>query len=98
MNHDRTHPHARRRALAGEIGKNRVSGKSPGGRIDIDLQGKGYFDKKAGEVIDTPHVHEQQLHTSPDGKSSLGSKTTRPADKNDIRTARKLAEQQGLVE
>ena len=84
--------------LAGEIGGHRVGARTAGGRVDIDLKGKGHFDKAGGKQVDTPHVHQAKAHTGPDGQSSLGTKTTRPATKNDIRTARKLAERQGRLD
>ena len=61
-------------------------------------KGKGHFDKASGKRIDTPHVHEAKTHTGPSGRSSLGPKTTRPATKSDIRTARELAKREGLID
>ena len=82
--------------LAGQIGKNRVGGRTGSGRVDIDLKGQGHYDKASRKLIDTPHVHETKAHMGPTGKSSLGPKTTRPATKNDIRTARELTRRRGL--
>ncbi len=84
--------------LAGEVGKHRVGGRTGSGRVDVDLKGKGHFDKASGKRIDTPHVHEAKTHTGPSGRSSLGPKTTRPATKSDIRTARELAKREGLID
>ena len=77
--------------LAGQLGRNRVSGRTAGGkRVDIDLRGKGHFDKATGKKIETPHVHEADINIGPNGKTNLGNKTTRPATPQDIRNARKL--------
>lgn len=79
--------------LAGEVGRNRVSATTGGGKkVDIDLQGKAHFDKATGKKIDTPHVHESRINRGPDGKTNISDKTTRPATKDDIRTARKICE------
>ena len=58
--------------------------------MDIDLSGKGHFDKATGQVIETPHVHEAKIHVGPSGKTNLSGKTTRPAEMSDVRTARNL--------
>ena len=79
--------------LADEAGQNRVSAQTPNKRIDIDLTGKGHFDKATGEKIDTPHVHEAKLNKSPDGKVNTSGESVRPATKEDIRTARKLIDE-----
>ncbi|MCG8555110.1 MAG: hypothetical protein MJD61_07460, partial [Proteobacteria bacterium] len=84
--------------LAAQIGRHRVGGRTGSSRVDIDLKGKGHFDKATGQRIDTPHVHESRLHTGPNGRSSLGPKSTRPATKSDIRTARELARRLGLLD
>ncbi len=83
--------------LAQQINRNRVGGRTAGGRIDIDLRGKSHFDKASGQRIPIPHVHEAVAHAGPSGLSSLGPKTTRPATKNDVRMARELARRQGLL-
>ena len=76
--------------LAGQLGRNRVSGRTAGGKqIDIDLRGKGHFDKATGQKIETPHVHEATINVGPNGKINLSDKITRPATKQDIRTARR---------
>ncbi len=85
--------------MAGELseqaGKNRVSARTAGGKqVDIDLKGKGHFDKGTGQQIETPHVHESKINVGPNGKTNLGDKTTRPATKEDVRTARKILERQ----
>ncbi|MCI0651704.1 MAG: HINT domain-containing protein [Planctomycetes bacterium] len=79
--------------LAKTAGQNRVSGTTAGGKqVDIDLQGKGHFDKATGKVIETPHVHESEISVGPNGEKNIDSKskTTRPATKQDIRTAERL--------
>lgn len=74
--------------LAGKSGQSRVSATTAGGKkVDIDLQGKGHFDKATGQKIETPHVHEAKISVGPNGKVNLSDKTTRPATKQDIRTA-----------
>jgi hypothetical protein len=55
-----------------------------------DLTGKANVDKPSGTTIETPHVHEHQIHTSPDGKTNLGTKTTRPATSADVQKAREI--------
>jgi hypothetical protein len=80
--------------LSDELGTNRVSAVTAGGvQVDIDLRGKGHYDKEPGRVIETPHVHEAQTHTGPNGERNTGPKTTRPATKADVRTAQKIAGQ-----
>jgi len=78
--------------LAEEIGRHRVSARTASGQIDIDLAGKAHYDKRSGEIIETPHVHEAVVHTSPAGQTSLGPKTTRAATMEDIRLARRVIE------
>lgn len=81
--------------LAKKLGRNRVSAKTAGGKqVDVDLAGKGHFDKASGKVIETPHVHEAEIHTGPDGKANKSNATVRPATTKDIRMARKIAEKQ----
>lgn len=82
--------------LAEQIGKNRVSVKTTGDRqLDIDLRGKSHFDKKTQTDVPTPHVKESKLVAGENGKINVDKKsqTTRPATKQDIRTARKVVEQ-----
>lgn len=50
-----------------------------------------------GAEIPTPHVQERPKNTGPQGQVNLGPQTTRPATKQDIRTAGRLAKQQGLL-
>ncbi len=77
--------------VAGQLGRNRVSGRTAGGKqVDIDLRGKGHFDKATGQRIETPHVHEATINVGPNGKINLSDRITRPATKQDIRTARRL--------
>ena len=85
--------------LAGQINKNSVSFTTPGKTGHIDLRGKSHFDKKTQTTIDTPHVQTRDLKVGPNGHVTAPKKTeiTRPATKQDIRTARKLAERQGLL-
>jgi RHS repeat-associated protein len=79
--------------LAQDLGRNRVSARTAGGKqIDIDLAGKGHFDKATGKVVETPHVHTSDLNVGRNGKVSASNTTVRPATMNDIRTARKLSE------
>ncbi len=81
--------------LAKDLGRNRVSGRTAGGKqVDIDLVGKGHFDKATGKVVETPHVHTSDLHVGPNGKVSASNTTTREATMTDVRTARKLAERE----
>jgi hypothetical protein len=81
--------------LADAAGHSRVSGRTAGGKqVDIDLVGKGHFDKVSGQVVRTPHVHEATMHRGPGGKTNTGSKSVRPVTAEDIRTARKLVEKE----
>ena len=81
--------------LAGQAGRHRVSAQTAGGKqIDIDLAGKRHYDKPSGTWIETPHVHESQINVGPAGQISTSGKTTRPATKADIRTARKILERE----
>ena len=77
--------------LAKKNGKNRVSVRTANTQIDIDLQGKGHFDKPSGTMIETPHVHVSEIHVGAGG-TSLSNKTTRPATMADIRMARAIME------
>jgi len=79
--------------LSNKLGRNRVSGSTAGGKqVDIDLQGKGHFDKATGQRIETPHVHEADINVGPNGQTNLSNKTTRPATDQDIRNAKRLSE------
>jgi RHS repeat-associated protein len=81
--------------LAKELGRNRVSARTTGGKqVDIDLAGKGHFDKATGKVVETPHVHTSELHVGPNGKVSANNTIVREATMTDVRTARKLAERE----
>ena len=76
--------------LAGETGKTSAEFTTESSVGRIDLTGKAHFDKPTGTSIETPHVHEQQIHTSPSGQTNLGSKTTRPATGADVQRARDI--------
>ena len=79
--------------LAKDIGHNRVSARTAGGQqVDIDLAGKGHFDKATGKMIETPHVHTSNLNVGPNGKTSASNTTVRPATMSDVRTAKKIEE------
>jgi RHS repeat-associated protein len=79
--------------LSGSIGKNSVSFETPTESGHIDLQGAPHFDKATGADIATPHVQSQTKHVGPNGEINLsGDVKTRPATKQDVRTARKLEE------
>jgi hypothetical protein len=79
--------------LSNQIGKNSVPYRTPNAVGHIDLKGKAHFDKPSGGRIPTPHVQERQLYQQPGGgRINVGPQTTRPATKQDIRTARKLVE------
>jgi hypothetical protein len=81
--------------LAKVAGKNRVSGRTAGGKqIDIDLAGKAHYEKKTKSLVPTPHVKESTIHTGPNGKTSISDSITRPATMQDVRIARKLLEKQ----
>jgi len=84
--------------LAAKINKNSVSFTTPGKTGQIDLQGRSHFDKKTQTRIDTPHVQTRDLNVGVNGHVTAPRKTevTRPATKHDVRTARELAERQGL--
>jgi hypothetical protein len=83
--------------LSDRLGKNSVSFSTPTTRGHIDLRGKTHFDKATQTAIPTPHVQTKPIHVGPNGKTSLGKEVTRPATKQDVRIARKLAEKQGLL-
>jgi hypothetical protein len=75
--------------LSGQLGKNSVSFRTPNKVGHIDLKGKAHGG------VPTPHVQERALHTGPNGRTNLGRQTTRPATKQDIRTARVLEDRRG---
>jgi hypothetical protein len=80
-------------SLSTEIGKNSVPYRTPNAVGHIDLRGKAHLDKPSGGYIPTPHVQERQVYRQPmGGRVNVGRQTTRPATKQDIRTARKLVE------
>jgi len=79
--------------LSDEIGKNSVSYTTPNKTGRIDLKGKSHFDKPTGQSIPTPHVQERVVNRSPGGgRVNTSAATTRPATKQDVRTARKIVE------
>ncbi len=78
--------------VADLAGRNRVSARTSDSQVDIDLRGKGHFDKPSGQRIETPHVHESKLNVGANGKVSASDKTTRPATMEDVRNARKILE------
>jgi RHS repeat-associated protein len=84
--------------LKDKIGKNSVPYDTPSSKGRIDLAGKGHFDKATGQVVDTPHVQEGTKSVGPNGEVNIGNKTVRPATKQDIRTAEKLAKQKGWLQ
>lgn len=87
------------RELSDEINQNSVSFKTTNKAGHIDLKGRAHIDKSTGESIPTPHVQTYELHRGPNGKLSISRKSEiiQPATKTDIRIARRLAEQQGLL-
>ena len=81
--------------LAKDLGRNRVSARTAGGKqIDIDLAGRGHFDKATGTMIETPHVQTSNLNVGPNGRVSASNTTHRSATMDDIRTARKISERE----
>lgn len=77
--------------LQKELGKNSVPFETPTTKGHIDLAGKSHFDKPTQTDVPTPHVQTKTKNTSPDGtKTSLSDERTRPATKQDVRTAREL--------
>ncbi len=77
--------------LAKKLGRNRVSGRTAGGKqLDIDLTGKGHFEKSVQQRIDTPHVKESTINVGENGQVNLSNSKVRPATPADIRTARRL--------
>ncbi|MBN3066361.1 hypothetical protein H5A21_20430, partial [Pectobacterium aquaticum] len=85
--------------LADKINKNSVNFSTTDSMGHIDLRGRSHFDKITQTDIPTPHVQTSQVNEVP-GKGRFPLKKTevaRPATKQDIRTARKLAKRQGLL-
>jgi RHS repeat-associated protein len=76
--------------LSKQLGKNTVTYETPSVKGHIDLAGRTHFDKATQTNIPTPHVQERPKSVGPNGKVNLGKETTRPATKQDIRTARRL--------
>jgi len=76
--------------LSKSAGTNSVPYQTPSVSGHIDLAGKGHFDKATGQTIPTPHVQERPKSVGPNGKVNVGKQTTRPATKQDVRTAKKL--------
>ncbi len=85
--------------LRSELGRNSVSFRTVNKTGHIDLEGESHYDKLTKTDIDTPHVQVRDLHIGPNGQISapLKSEIVRPATKADIRLARHLAAQQGLL-
>jgi len=83
--------------LSGKIGRNSVKFETSDVKGRIDLAGKAHFDKATQQYIPTPHVQTKAKHISPNGIPYLGTEITKPATKADIRLAKKLAKQQGLL-
>ena len=87
--------------LAKRINKNSVSFSTPSKIGHIDLIGRAHFDKATQSKIPTPHVQECPRGINPktgDSQPIKKKETVRPATKNDIRTAEKLARLKGLIE
>jgi hypothetical protein len=85
--------------LSDQIGKNSVSFTTPNKTGHIDLRGKSHFDKATQTEVPTPHVQTRDLKVGPNGQVSAPKKTeiTKPATKQDIRTARELAKRKGQL-
>ncbi|MFW6373911.1 MAG: RHS repeat-associated core domain-containing protein, partial [Thermodesulfobacteriota bacterium] len=85
--------------LSDQIGKNSVSFTTQHQTGHIDLRGKSHFDKKTQTSIPTPHVQTRDLIIGPNNQISAPKKTeiTRPATKQDIRIARRIAKNKGLL-
>ena len=83
--------------LAAEIGGNRVSVTTPAGQLHIDLAGKAHYEKSTGQLIPTPHVKFQQVHTAPgpNGRSNLAPGVVRAGTMSDVRMARRIVEHRG---
>ncbi len=78
--------------LADEAGRNSMPIETVGVKGHIDLQGKGHHDKETGKNIPTPHVQTKPKSVGPNGRTNLGPETVRPADKADVRLARRIWE------
>ena len=74
-----------------QLGRNRVSGRTAGGKqIHIDLRGRGHYDKAIGQRIETPHVHEATINVGPNGERSTSvtrSRDLRPNTTYGLRSA-----------
>jgi len=84
--------------LSDAIGKNSVKFRTSDRMGHIDLKGESHYDKLTKTYTDTPHVQSRKINIGPNGKINTSNKTEviRPATKADVRTAQRLAEQQGL--
>jgi hypothetical protein len=78
--------------LSNEIGKNSVSYTTPNKTGHIDLKGKSHFDKSTSQSIPTPHVKGYFIPSRGVVAVNTGIQTTRPATKQDVRTARRIIE------
>ncbi|MDM5175585.1 RHS repeat-associated core domain-containing protein, partial [Proteus mirabilis] len=85
--------------LANRINRNTVTFSTPTSMGHIDLRGRSHFDKVTQADIPTPHVQVSPINVAPNGNRFPLKKleAARPATKQDIRTAEKLAERQGLL-
>ncbi len=85
--------------LANRINRNTVTFSTPTSMGYIDLRGRSHFDKVTQADIPTPHVQVSPINVAPNGNRFPLKKleAARPATKQDIRTAEKLAERQGLL-
>ncbi|MEY0304849.1 RHS repeat-associated core domain-containing protein, partial [Providencia manganoxydans] len=85
--------------LANRINRNTVTFSTPNSMGHIDLRGRAHFDKVTQTDIPTPHVQVSPINVAPNGNRFPLKKLeeARPATKQDIRTAEKLAEKQGLL-
>jgi RHS repeat-associated protein len=85
--------------LQKQLGKNSVPFETATTKGHIDLAGKAHYDKATQQTIPTPHVQTKPKSVSPDGtKTNLGKETTRPATKQDVRTARELEKRRGNLD
>jgi len=84
--------------LSAQTGRTSVRYNTPTKTGHIDLKDvrnpAGHFDKASGGRITAPTVQERLFHRGPNGRINVGRQTTRPATRQDIRTARKLIERQ----
>jgi len=85
--------------LSIDLGRNSVTYRTVNKSGHIDLRGDTHWDKVTERAIETPHVQEYNLHKGPDGKMSTyrKSEVIRLATKADIRVAKRLADQQRIV-